>query len=102
MENGPSCVESDGAAKFKLRVVGVSRSFKTHQGSLQALANIHVEVSEGEFVCILGPSGCGKSTLLNLIAGLDQPTEGEVWTDGKLVQAPGSDRIVIFQELGLF
>lgn len=102
MGNGLRSVETDGAAKVKLRVVGVSRSFKTNQGSLQALANIHLDVSEGEFVCIVGPSGSGKSTLLNLIAGLDQPTEGEVWTDGKLVQAPGSDRIVIFQELGLF
>jgi sulfonate transport system ATP-binding protein len=102
MENDSSFHGGPRAGKVKLRIHDVSRSFNTPQGSLMALSKIKFDVSEGEFVCILGPSGCGKSTLLNLIAGLDQPTEGELWTDGKQVRAPGSDRIVIFQELGLF
>jgi len=50
----------------------------------------------------VGPSGCGKSTLLHLIAGLQQATAGSVLMDGKAAQGPGTDRILIFQELGLF
>ena len=89
-------------SKIKLRLSGVSRSFKSPRGTLAALEGIELEVREGEFLCILGPSGCGKSTLLSLMAGLDQPTSGEIWMDGKRVEGPGTDRIVIFQELGLF
>ncbi len=86
----------------KLSLRGVSRCFETPRGVLTALLNIELEVCPGEFLCIVGPSGCGKSTLLNLIAGLDHPTAGEVWMDGRRVDGPGTDRIVIFQELGLF
>ncbi len=86
----------------KLSLRGVSRCFETPRGVLTALLNIELEVCRGEFLCIVGPSGCGKSTLLNLIAGLDHPTAGEVWMDGRRVDGPGTDRIVIFQELGLF
>jgi len=88
--------------KGKLRLSGVSRSFPTARGALVALENINLEVSEGEFLCLIGPSGCGKSTLLNLMAGLDQPTSGEIWMDGRRIEGPGTERLVIFQELGLF
>lgn len=87
---------------YKLRLQDVTRAFKTPRGTLTALESINLDVREGEFLCIVGPSGCGKSTLLNLMAGLDRPTAGEIWKDGKLVEGPGTDRIVIFQELGLF
>jgi NitT/TauT family transport system ATP-binding protein len=86
----------------KLRLQGISRTFKGPGGRLSALENIDLEVREGEFLCMVGPSGCGKSTLLNIMAGLDLPTSGTVWRDGKEVKGPGTDRIVIFQELGLF
>jgi len=66
------------------------------------LDDINLKVSPGEFVCVVGPSGCGKSTLLHLIAGLHAPTSGNVLVDDKLVAGPGTDRILIFQELGLF
>ena len=56
----------------------------------------------GEFVCVVGPSGCGKSTLLHLIAGLQPQTSGQILIDGKPVEGPGTDRILIFQEHGLF
>lgn len=87
----------------KILVDGVSRGFETPHGNLLwALRGINFEVRSGEFLCIVGPSGCGKSTLLHLLAGLDQPSEGEIWLDGRRVQGPGPDRTLIFQELGLF
>ncbi|MBI4463555.1 MAG: ABC transporter ATP-binding protein, partial [Acidobacteria bacterium] len=63
---------------------------------------ITLDVRAGEFLCLVGPSGCGKSTLLHLMAGLDRPTSGEIWRDGRPADEPGTDRILIFQELGLF
>jgi NitT/TauT family transport system ATP-binding protein len=69
---------------------------------LLALDNINLQVKAGEFLCIVGPSGCGKSTLLHLIAGLHSATSGKVLVDEKAVSGPGTDRILIFQELGLF
>ena len=67
-----------------------------------ALDSIDLQVRAGEFLCIVGPSGCGKSTLLYLIAGLHEPTSGAVLMDGKRVERTGTDRIMIFQEHGLF
>jgi NitT/TauT family transport system ATP-binding protein len=78
-------------------------SYRTQNGErLLALDDIHLEVRAGEFVCVVGPSGCGKSTLLHLVAGLQAPTSGEILVDGKPVQGPGTDRILIFQDHGLF
>ena len=88
-------------AKVSLRGV-CQRYHSSNNGDLLALDNIELRVQPGEFLCIVGPSGCGKSTLLHLIAGLDRPTAGEVLLDGRPVSAPGTDRILIFQELGLF
>jgi NitT/TauT family transport system ATP-binding protein len=87
----------------KVSLCGISLSYQTDNGKpLLALDNIDLKVKPGEFVCIVGPSGCGKSTLLHLIAGLQHPTSGHVLVDNNLVSAPGTDRILIFQELGLF
>jgi len=89
--------------KESIALSGVFRSYANSRGSFTpALQNIDLEIEQGEFVCIVGPSGCGKSTLLHLIAGLDRPTTGEVAVDGAPVTGPGTDRILLFQELGLF
>jgi len=93
--------DADGTPKVWLR--GISLSYQSNHGSrLVALDDINLKVRPGEFVCVVGPSGCGKSTLLHLIAGLHSPTSGSVLVDDKLVDGPGTDRILIFQELGLF
>jgi len=87
----------------KLSLRGVSLSYKTESGArLLALDDINLEVRHGEFLCIVGPSGCGKSTLLHLIAGLQPPSSGSVLVDERAVTSPGTDRILIFQEHGLF
>jgi len=66
-----------------------------------ALDGVDLEVAEGEFLAVVGPSGCGKSTLLAILAGLLQPTRGEVLLDGRRVTGPGPDRGVVFQELAI-
>ena len=87
----------------KVSLEGISLSYKTNSGEgLLALEDISLSVQPGEFLCIVGPSGCGKSTLLHLIAGLQPQTSGKVLVDGRAVDGPGTDRLMIFQELGLF
>jgi NitT/TauT family transport system ATP-binding protein len=86
----------------KLSIEKVSKRFTVSQGEVHALDNVSLQVSEGDFVCLVGPSGCGKSTLLSIIAGLEKPDSGQVLTDGKKVTEPGRDRMVMFQESALF
>ncbi len=94
---------AQAARKESISLSGVFRSYADSRGSFtRALQNIDLEIEQGEFVCIVGPSGCGKSTLLHLLAGLDRPTTGEITVDGSPVKGPGTDRILLFQELGLF
>jgi NitT/TauT family transport system ATP-binding protein len=68
----------------------------------QALTGFTLTVEPGEFVVLLGPSGCGKSTLLYLIAGLEQPTAGEILSFDETVTRPGPERSLIFQETSLY
>ncbi|MEM9628755.1 MAG: ABC transporter ATP-binding protein [Pseudomonadota bacterium] len=68
----------------------------------EALVDIDLKIDDGEFVVLLGPSGCGKSTLLYLIAGLEETTSGELRSFGDVVDQPGPDRSLIFQETSLF
>ena len=69
---------------------------------MAALDPVNLEIREGEFVIFFGPSGCGKSTLLNIIAGFEDVTEGEITLDGRPVEGPHHDRLMMFQEHGLF
>src|SRR5882672_7653741 len=101
--DGTAPLASPVPQKESIALSGVFRSYANSRGSFTpALQNIDLEIEQGEFVCIVGPSGCGKSTLLHLVAGLDRPTTGEVTVDGSPVKGPGTDRILLFQELGLF
>jgi NitT/TauT family transport system ATP-binding protein len=88
----------------KLLVKGVSRVFPGLNGgaATRALEPTDLSVGDNDFVTILGPSGCGKSTLLRIIAGLDQPSSGEVLLDGRKVSGPGADRGMVFQSYTLF
>jgi NitT/TauT family transport system ATP-binding protein len=86
----------------KLSIQGVSKHFRSNGRVVHALDNVSLEVSDGEFVCLVGPSGCGKSTLLNIIAGLEQADQGQVLSDGTPIVKPGRDRMMLFQEPALF
>lgn len=78
---------------------GVSLAF---EGTTRILEDVTLRVAPGEAVCLVGPSGGGKSTILNLVAGLVQPTKGKVFFDNRLVEGPGPERAVVFQDAALF
>jgi NitT/TauT family transport system ATP-binding protein len=86
----------------KVELRGVAKTYTTGSKRFMALRGIDLTIHEGEFLAIVGPSGCGKSTLLNLIAGFETPDEGQVLFEGKPVAGSGPDRLVLFQEHGLF
>ena len=86
----------------KVVIQGLRKEFVTKSGTVVALDGIDMELEENEFVCLVGTSGCGKSTLLSILAGLQEPTEGEILVDGQPVHGPGRDRGVVFQAYTLF
>jgi len=65
----------------------------------RALDSVDLRVGRGEFYCLLGPSGCGKSTILNLVAGFIQPSGGRVQIGDRAIKEPGTDRVVVFQDV---
>lgn len=85
-----------------LRISSVSKVFESEAGAVEALRNISLDVFDKEFLCFIGPSGCGKTTLLRIVAGLDQPTSGEVLLDGRVIKSPDPERGMVFQEYSLF
>jgi len=74
-------------AEAIVRVREVHKFFRRGSEQIDVLMNLSLKVAEGEFLALMGPSGSGKTTLLNLIAGLDQPSEGEVWVGKQLISA---------------
>ena len=68
-----------------MRIRGVHKYFTRGDEQIDVLKNLSLDVAKGEFLGIMGPSGSGKTTLLNLIAGLDRPSEGEVWIGERLI-----------------
>ena len=100
----PTLVPSDGAATTpKLSVRNLTVARRQASGDLvTAATDVTFDVGRGEFVCLLGPSGCGKTSILNVLAGLDRPSGGEAFVDGRPITGPGPDRAVLFQEPALF
>jgi len=84
-----------------LALEGISVTFPTRNGPFTALDQIDLSIEKGEFVALIGHSGCGKSTLLNVIAGLTKASRGVVFLDGEVIDRPGPDRAVIFQDHSL-
>ncbi|WP_142781753.1 ABC transporter ATP-binding protein [Agrobacterium sp. T29] len=69
-------------------------------GGPPILKDIRLDLTPGEFVCVIGPSGCGKTTLLRLLAGLFQPSDGRIFFNGKELKGPTQDISVVFQDYG--
>jgi bicarbonate transport system ATP-binding protein/nitrate/nitrite transport system ATP-binding protein len=80
-----------------LVIDGVTKVYPTANGPYTVLDGIDLQVSEGEFICIIGHSGCGKSTLLNMVSGFNTPTDGVVLLQDKPITEPGPDRMMVFQ-----
>jgi NitT/TauT family transport system ATP-binding protein len=93
-------VERD-VSTTKLELDGLRKTFGPDPGVV-AVENFTLEVRAGEFLAIVGPSGCGKTTVLNMLAGLEQPTAGSIRLDGRLIDGPGAERGVMFQDYALF
>ena len=86
-----------------LEARGLTRRFRTSQGGTStALEDVSFRIHRREFITVIGPSGCGKSTLVRLLAGLDDPTSGEILVDGTPITGPGPDRGMVFQSYTLF
>ena len=86
------------AAPALLSVDKVSLEYRTPQRVVRATHQVSFDIDPADRFVLLGPSGCGKSTLLKAAAGFIQPVEGEIRLQGQRVDAPGPDRIVVFQE----
>ena len=83
-----------------LEVRGLHMVYQGHGRSVEALRELTFSVEAGELVCVVGPSGCGKTTLLRCVAGLLEPTAGEVLLEGTQVAGPPPGMAVVFQEYG--
>ena len=81
----------------------VGKRYQTGSGPVEALRDVSLAVSAGEFCTLIGPSGCGKSTLLGMIGGLVMPDAGRVHVDDRPVSGPDPSRVAtVFQDPGLF
>ena len=80
-----------------LRVENLSKVYGKGENKVVALDNISFSVEKGEFVAIVGASGSGKSTLLHLVGGVDRPTKGKVFIDGKNIYEMNDDKLAIFR-----
>jgi NitT/TauT family transport system ATP-binding protein len=94
--------EARDLRNVKVQIKGVEKVYEGRNGKTVALNGVDLDIYDNEFICVVGPSGCGKSTLLNIIAGLHEPSAGEVLVDGVKVEGTGVDRGVVFQQYALF
>ncbi|MFC6420889.1 ABC transporter ATP-binding protein [Ornithinimicrobium tianjinense] len=83
-----------------LSVRGVRKIYPSAAGPVEAVRDLTFDVRRGELACIVGPSGAGKTTLLKIIAGLLEPTSGQVILEGEPVSGPPRTMAVVFQEYG--
>ena len=85
-----------------IELKSVCKSYGTDDNYKDVIKDCSLEIIPGVLTVMIGPSGCGKSALIRLIAGFEKPTSGSITIDGRPVDGPGKDRLVIFQESALF
>ena len=81
-----------------LEARNVTLDYATPAGPVRAVERVSFSVAKGERLVLLGPSGCGKSSLLKTVAGFLKPAQGEILLNGRPIEGPGPDRMVVFQE----
>jgi len=106
-ENLDSVITDEDIQNYKIVAKGITRSFTVRRAGegkreFTAVDNLNLKVKKGEFLTIVGPSGCGKSTFLDILAGLSEPTSGEIFIDGRKVKGPALDRGIVLQGYALF
>ena len=84
-----------------ISIEGIAKRYASAGGAALVFENLWLSMARGEFACVIGHSGCGKTTVLNILAGLDQPSEGTVIVDGQAIEGTSLDRAVIFQSHAL-
>lgn len=84
-----------------IEIENVTVGFKTSKGIYTAVKDITLSVKKGEIISLIGHSGCGKSTLMSTISGMVKPTSGLVKANGNVVNKPGPDRGIVFQNYSL-
>ena len=89
------------SATARLSIRGLSKTYVSGRGQVQALSEINLDIYDGEIVCIVGESGCGKSSLLHILAGFEKPSQGEALVDGRPITSPSHKRAIIFQKSSL-
>ena len=80
----------------------VHKTFGHGAGAITALQDINLDIADGEFVTLVGASGCGKSTLLRTLAGLESRGAGDILVDGRVIDGPGVERAMVFQNYSLY
>jgi len=85
------------AARNVIEIKGISKTYRTRDGEIPSLRAIDFTIGDGEFLVVVGPSGCGKTTLLKMIAGLLEPSSGEIRIEGRVVTKPHSGVGIVFQ-----
>src|SRR5437667_835581 len=94
----PARMSSD---KF-ISIEGIAKRYPgADGGKIAVFENLWLSMVRGEFICVIGHSGCGKTTVLNILAGLDEPSDGTVIVDGQAIEGTSLDRAVIFQSHAL-
>jgi NitT/TauT family transport system ATP-binding protein len=100
--NATAPVPSARSGAAGVQIVELTKVYDTRGGALSVFDRLSLDVAPGSFVAVVGPSGCGKTTLLLCLAGLLQPTAGEVRVDGQAITGPAPEQLgVIFQEANL-
>jgi NitT/TauT family transport system ATP-binding protein len=89
-----------GTTTAALEVRGLAKTYTGHGRRVEAIRDLTFAIGSGELVCVVGPSGAGKTTLLRCLAGLLEPTAGEISLDGAPVAGPPAGMAVVFQEYG--
>jgi NitT/TauT family transport system ATP-binding protein len=81
-----------------IRLQSVAKVYETKNGTVEACAEVDLDVRQSEFVAIVGPSGCGKTTILKMVAGLIPHTGGTITVGGRIVDSPQTDVGIVFQD----
>lgn len=93
--------ESIGEGELFIQIKDLSKIYKKDEKETVAIEHFDLDIKKGELISIVGPSGCGKTTILRMIAGLLEPTSGEILIAGEPCSGPGPDRGMVFQDFAL-